>query len=328
MTISRLAAATMVAWWCLVCTPAAEPQARLPTIGFISGSSVSAQTEQYRDAFREALRGLGYVEGRTVAIEYRWADFKYERLPGLADDLVERKVDVLLAVNAPALEATARATKTIPIVTTVLLDPAAAGLVTSLGRPGGNITGLSLVAPEVVGKQVDLLKEVVPALSRLAVLANRANPGTAPQLKAAEEAARTLGVRLHIVEARSAGQLESAFASIARERADAVLVLVDAALANSAERIAALALRHRLPVVYGLPAHARAGGLLAYGVELGDLYRRAATYVDKILKGARPADLPVEQPTKFELVVNMKTAKALGVSMPPTVLLRADTVIE
>ena len=306
----------------------AQPTGKVPRVGFLSGNTASSQAARYRDAFRDGLRERGYVEGRNIAIEYRWADMKYERLSDLAADLIAQKVDVIMAVNAPALEAAAGATKEIPIVTTVLFDPAAAGLVVSLARPGGNITGLSLVAPEILGKQMELLRQVVPTLSRIAVLGNPANPGTAAQLRAAEPAAQALGLRQQILEARSAGDFDRAFAMMKRERAEALLVLIDAMFASSAERIATLAARSRLPAVYGLPLHAVAGGLIAYGAELGDLYRRAALYVDKILKGAKPADLPIEQPTTFELVINLKTAKALGLTISPSLLQRADQVIE
>ncbi len=210
----------------------------------------------------------------------------------------------------------------------IVIDPIATGFVTSLARPGGNITGLSIMAPELVGKQLELLKEVVPKVSRVAVLWNPANAGNAPQLREAQGAARALGVRLQPLEARDPKEIDSAFAAMTKERAGALIVLVDSTLNDHRTRIAALAAKSRLPAVYGVREHSEAGGLMSYGASLPDLWRRAATYVDKILKGAKPADLPVEQPTRFELVINLKTAKALGLTFPQSILIRADQVIQ
>ncbi len=307
----------------------AQPPAKVPRIGFLSPSSPSDPRSQRRlEAFRRGLRELGYVERQNIDIEYRWAEAKYDRLPDLAAELVRLRVDIIVAAAVPAIQAAKEATRTIPIVMAIVIDPVATGLVASLARPGGNITGLSIMAPELVGKQLELLKEVVPKVSRVAVLWNPTNAGSPPQLREAEVAARALGVRLQPLEARDPTEIDSAFAAMAKERAGALIVLVDSTLGDHRARIAALATRSRLPSMYGITEHAEAGGLMAYGPSLRDSFRRAATYVDKILKGAKPADLPVEQPTKFELVINLKTAKALGLTIPQSILIRADHVIQ
>ncbi len=308
---------------------AAQQPAKVPRVGFLSPTSPSDPARQRGlAAFRQGLRELGYVEGHNIAIESRWADDKYNRLPDLAADLVRLKVDVIVAAAVPAIRAAKETTRTIPIVMAVVVDPVATGLVASLARPGGNVTGLSMMAPELVGKQMELLKEVVPKVSRMALLWNPANPGNLPQLQEAEVAARALGVRVQPLEARDPKEIDSAFAAMTRDRAGALMVLVDAMLVTQRTQIAGLAAKRRLPAVYGLRDHAEAGGLMSYGPHLPDLYRRAATYVDKILKGAKPAELPVEQPTRFELVVNLKTAKALGLTFPPSILIRADQLIQ
>ena len=302
---------------------------KVPRVGYLAASSRSdPQVQRNLDAFRQGLRDLGYVEGQNIAIEHRFAEGKWERLPDLAAELVSLKVDLIVALVTPAVRAAKLATGTIPIVMMGVIDPIATGFVASLARPGGNITGLSMMAPELVGKQMQLLKELVPKVSRVAVLWNPANPGNAPQLREAEVAARALRVQLQPLEAREPSEIDSAFAEMTRKRAGALIVLVDTMLSAHRTRVADLAVKNRLPAVYGVRAHAEAGGLMAYGVNLADLSKRAATYVDKILKGAKPADLPVEQPTRFELVVNLKTAKALGLTIPQSVLLRADQVIE
>jgi putative ABC transport system substrate-binding protein len=303
----------------------AEQPRKIPRIGFLSAASVSG--DPYRlDAFRQSLRELGYVEGQNVAIESRWAEGKYDRLPALAAELVRLKVDVIVTYGPPAIQAAKQATGTIPIVMAGIIDPT--GFVASLARPGGNITGVSLMAPELVGKQLQILKEVVPTVSRVALLGNPDNAGTAPQVRHAQDAARALGVRLQPLDARGPGEIDSAFAAMAREQAGALIVLVDVMFNVYRTRIAELAAKSRLPSVYGLAQHVEAGGLMSYGGNINDRLRGAATYVDKILKGAKPADLPVEQPTKFELVVNMKTAKMLGIRIPRSILARADRVIE
>jgi putative ABC transport system substrate-binding protein len=298
-------------------------------IGFLSPSSLSDPRTQRRfEAFRQGLREVGYVEGQNIAIESRWAEGKYDRLPGLAAELVGLKVDVIVTYAPPAIRAAKEATATIPIVMGAIIDPIATGFVASLARPGGNITGLSLMSPELVGKQLQLLKEVVPKVSRVAVLGNPANAGTAPQLRDAEVAARALGVQLQPLEARDPKEIDSAFAAISRERAGALIVLLDVMLNDHRTRIAGLAAKHRLPTVAGLTEYAEAGGLMSYAANFLDLHRRAATYVDKILKGRKPADLPVEQPMRFELVINLKTAKALGLTFPQSILVRADQVTQ
>jgi len=310
-------------------TATAQPPEKVPRVGYLSPGSPSEPFRQRRfEAFRQGLRELGYVEGQNIAIESRWAEGKYDRYPALAADLVRLKVDVIVAVGGRASEVAKHATRTIPIVMSVVIDPLGSGLVASLARPGGNVTGISLMTPDLVGKQLEVLKEVVPKVSRVALLWNPANPGSAPQLREAEAAARALGVRLQILEARDPQEIDSAFAAMTRGRAAALVVLADAILLNQRRQIAELAAERRLPAVYGPSEHAEAGGLMAYSANLLDLERRAATYVDKILKGAKPADLPVQQPTKFELVINLKTAKALGLTIPPSLLLRADQVIE
>ena len=298
---------------------------RVHRVGYLAAGS---DANSYVGAFREGLRELGYSEGRNVEIVYRWSEGKYELLPTLSAELVNLGVDVIVAVNAPAAQAVKQATKTIPIVITVLVDPVAAGLVGSLARPGGNITGLTFVAPDLVGKQLELLKAVVPAMVRVAVLGNPENPGTVPQMREAKGAAQLLGMQLQAAEARSPSEVSTAFARIMTTRAEGVLVLVDAMLGSQRDRIAYFAAKGRLPVVSGLTRDAEAGSLLGYGANRVHVHHRVALYVDKILKGAKPGDMPIEQPTKFELVINLKTAKALGLTIPPSLLLRADQVIE
>ena len=283
------------------------------------------------EAFRQGLRDLGYTEGRNVVIEYRYSAGKSEQLPALAAELVALKVDVIVAANTPAALAAKRATRTIPIVCPAFPDPVATGLVTSFARPGGNVTGLSFFGPELVGKRMELLKQAMPGISRVAVLlvpTDVAEGQGEATLKAAEVAARRLGVRLQIVEARGPGDIDRAFSDMTKERADALTLLGGRMLFEERGRVVKLAAKKRLPAVYGLKEYVDVGGLMAYGPNVQDLFRRAATYVDKILRGAKPADLPVEQPTKFELVINLKTAKALGLTIPPSLLARADQVIE
>ena len=307
----------------------AQRAASLPRIGFLAPGSLSdPRFPRFVQAFRQGLSELGYVEGQNIAIEFRWAEGKYDRLPGLAVELVRLKVNVIVAGGSPAVLAAKHATETIPIVMVGTADPVATGFVASLARPGGNITGLSLITPELVGKQLEILKEVLPKVSRVVLLGNPANPHYAPHVQHAQGAARALGVRLQPLEARSPNEIEHAFAATTTERADAVIVVGDTVFMDHRTRIADLAERHRLPTVSGASEYAEAGGLLAYGPSISDGVRRAATYVDKILKGAKAADLPVEQPTTFELVINLKTAKALRLTIPQAVLQRADRVIE
>jgi putative ABC transport system substrate-binding protein len=304
----------------------AQAPAKVPRIGFLSPLSLTADTRL--EAFLQGLRELGYVDGQTVAIEFRFAEGKPVGLAALAAELVRLKVDVIVATAQAATEAAKRATGTIPIVFAVVGDPVAVGLVASLARPGGNITGLASVAPEVVGKQLELLKEVAPRISRVAILQNPGNPGHPVVLRQAEAAARALGMQLDVFHARTPGEIDAAFAAMRSQRAGGVLVARDALVLAQRAQIAALAAKARLPAMYGFRENAEAGGLMAYGANVSAMYRRAATYVDKILKGAKPADLPVEQPTTFELVINLKTANALGLTIPPSLLARADQVIQ
>jgi ABC-type uncharacterized transport system substrate-binding protein len=307
----------------------AQPPNTSFRVGFLSPlSSSGPQSATILGTLRQALRDLGYVEGQNLAIEVRWAEGKYDRLLGLATELVRLKVDVIVTYTAPAIQAVKQATRTIPIVMGGVIDPVTPGFVASLARPGGNITGLSIMAPEVVGKQLEILKEVVPRVTRVALLGNPANPGHAPQLERAHEAARSLKIELRLLEARKPSDIDSVFTAMARERAGGIIVLVDAMLETQETRIIELAARQKLPSVYGLKHFVEAGGLIFYGASGTDSFRHAAVYVDKILRGAKPADLPVEQPTKFELVINLKTAKALGLTIPPPLLLRADQVLE
>jgi len=307
----------------------AQQAASLPRIGFLAPGSLSEpRFPRFLQTFRQGLRELGYVEGQNITIEFRWAEGMFDRLPGLAAELVQLKVNVIVAGGAPAAHAAKQATETIPIVMVNVADPVATGLVASLARPGGNITGLSLMLPALVGKQLEMLKEVVPRVSRVALLGNPANPNNASQVRHAQDAARALGVQLQPLEARDLSEIDKAFAVITTERAGVVIVLGDTILLNHRTRIFNHAARRRLPTVSGGSEYAEAGSLLAYGPSLTDGNRRAATYVDKILKGTKPADLPIEQPTTFELVINLKTAKGLGLTIPPAVLQRADRVIQ
>jgi putative ABC transport system substrate-binding protein len=310
-------------------TAVAQPQEKVSRIGYLSpGSSSNPARLRRLEAFRQGLRELGYVEGRNIAIEARWAEGKYDQYAVLTADLVRLKVDVIVVVGGVAARAAQRVTTTVPIVMTVVIDPLGIGLVTSLARPGGNVTGLSMMSPELIGKQLEVLKEVAPKVSRVALLRNPDNPGSVPQLREAEAAARALGMRLQILEARGSQEIDSAFAAMTRERAGALVVLTDSIFTNQARQIAELATKGRLPAVYGLREHVEAGGLMVYAASPLDMERRAATFVDKILKGAKPADLPIEQPSKFELVINVKTAKALGLTIPDSLLRRADELIQ
>jgi putative ABC transport system substrate-binding protein len=307
----------------------AQPTKHVPRVGYLSiGSSADPARLRRFEAFRHGLRALGYVEGQTIALEPRWAEGMYERYPALAADLVRLPVDVIVAVGGAATQAVQHATGTIPIVMSVVNDPVGSGLVPNLARPGGNVTGLSLMAPDLVGKQFEVLKEVVPQVSRVALLWNPANPASASQLREAEAAARAVGVQLQTLEVRRPQEIESAFGAMTQEQAEALVVLTDSIFTNQARQIAELVAQRRLPTIDGMREHAEAGGLLVYSANLLDLERRAVLYVDKILKGAKPGDLPVEQPTTFQLIINLKTAEALGLTIPPTLLFRADEVIK
>jgi putative ABC transport system substrate-binding protein len=283
------------------------------------------------ESFRRGLQELGYVEGRNVAIEYRWSDGRNERFPELAADLVRLNVDVVVTWGTPATQAARRATTTIPSVMAATPEPVAAGLVASLARPGGNVTGLAAHNPELEGKRMELLKEVVPGLARVALLGVRTRGTLYPAfVNEAQTAARRLRVQILPVEMPSFGDadLKAAFATMTKERADALMVLLSTVAVHRRAEIAALAAKHRLPAIYLHTEHVHAGGLMAYGPNYHDLFRRAASYVDRIFKGAKPADLPVERSSRFDLVLNLKTARALGLTIPPTLLLRADHVIE
>jgi ABC-type uncharacterized transport system substrate-binding protein len=305
----------------------AGPMPRVGWLSLFSGSDPAARRAV--DLFRQALRELGYVEGQSVAIEYRWAEGKSERLLDLAAELARMKVDVIVTNGGvPPAQAAERATKAIPIVFSGTVDPVAAELVASLARPGGNITGPSFISDQLIGKGLELLREVVPTVTRVAALWNPSNPGNIHQLRGAEAAAAASGVRLLSVEARGRAEIDRAFVAMAREGAGALLVLMDGIFYDQRERIAALAAKNRLPAVYGFSVFAEAGGLMSYAASRSDSYRQTAVYVDKILKGAKPSELPVELPTKFELVINVKTAKALGLTIPPSLLARADQIIE
>jgi len=317
----------------LVAAPlAAEAQqaVKIARIGFLT-PNMAASPPHVREAFLQGLRDLGYVEGRNVVIEYRDAEGKSERFPALAAELVALKVDVIVAPGTPAALAAKQATRTLPIVFPIAGDPVTSGLVTSLARPGGNVTGLSILDPDLVGKCLEQLKQAVPGVSGVAVLWQPGGLGERTDkdmLKGAEVAARALGVRLQFVEARGPADFDRAFSEMTRARAGALTVLPSTMFLHERRRLVDLAARNRLPAVYPWREAVDAGGLMAYGANIADLFRRAATYVDKILKGAKPADLPVEQLTKFELVINLKTAKALGLTIPQSVLGRADQVIE
>jgi putative ABC transport system substrate-binding protein len=304
----------------------AQQPTKVPRIGFLSSLSPAAVSGRV-EAFRQGLRELGYVEGKNIVTEYRWAEGKIERLPDLAAELVRLKVDVIVT-GGPAVNRSAKeATVTIPIVLGFDNDPVGNGFVASLARPGGNITGLSTHYPEISGKQVELLKEIVPKLSRVAVFGNSIQPGNPQALKETEFAGGALGVQLQYLDIQSLNDIETAFREASKGRADAVLVLGNVVVTSHPKQFAELAAKSRLAAVYWSPEFVEAGGLMAYSVSITDLFRRAATYVDKILKGAKPADLPVEQPTKFEFVINLKAAKQIGLTIPPNVLARADRVI-
>ena len=302
---------------------AAEAQSprKVHRIGFLWNSSPSL-THHLLEAFRHGLHERGYVEGEHFTIESRYAEGNPARLPGLAAELVGLQVEVIVTSGAQAIQAVKHATSTIPVVMAVSGDPVETGFVTSLARPGGNLTGLSLVAPELSGKRLELLKEAVPALAHVAVLANPANPITAAQLRETQRAAQALQVQLHLVEVRGPHELDHAFSAIRSVPADALLVLLDPLFMSQRARLVELTATSRLPAMYAFREDAEAGALMAYGPSFPDMFRRAATYVDKILKGAKPADLPVEQPMKFELVINLKTAQALGLTFPPHLLVR------
>ena len=306
----------------------AQDAKKVPRIGFLVPASLSAVSVR-TEAFRRGLRDLGYVEGQNVTIEWRSAEGKLDRLPGLAAELVSLKVDIIVAAGGdPPVRAVKQATHTIPIVMSNASDPVAAGLVASLGRPGENITGLSTAAgPEIYGKHLELLKEIVPKLTRVAILSNPANQFSALALREMEETARAFKFSVQKLDVPNPDEFDTAFAAAIKKHANALLVVEDPMFFGERTRLANLAAKSRLPAIYGILEYVEVGGLMAYAAERTDMFRRAATYVDKIFKGAKPADLPVEQPKKFEFVINLKTAKQIGLIIPPNVLARADRVI-
>jgi putative ABC transport system substrate-binding protein len=306
-------------------TARAQQPAKLPTIGFLGSSTPSAMS-QLVAAFVQRLRELGWIEGRTFAIEYRWAEGRNDRYAEIAAEFVRQKVDVIVTVGAAVLAAK-QATSVIPIVFAAAVDPLGSGFVASLARPGGNITGLSFQATDLAGKRFELLRELVPGLRRLAVLANIGYPAAVREMNEVQTAARTLGVEVATAEIRRADEIAPGIDEF-KGRADALYVVQDPLLFTHRVRINTLAAAARLPTMHGFREYVEAGGVMSYGANFPDLYRRAADFVDKILRGAKPSDLPVEQPTKFDLVINLITAKALGLEVPPTLLARADEVIE
>ncbi len=304
----------------------AQQAGRLPTIGLLVTGTPSTHG-QWVAAFVQRLRELSWVEGRTIAIEYRWAEGRTERLAEIATDFVRLKVDVIVTHSAAPVLAAKQATSVIPIVFAVAVDPLGSGLVANLARPGGNVTGLSVQSADLAGKRLELLRVVVPGLRRLATLANIGNPGNVLEMGEVQAAARTLGLEVAPFEIRRAEDIAPAFEAL-KGRADALYVATDPLLNTNRLRISILALGARLPTMHGFREHVEAGGLISYGANFPDLFRHAGDYVDKILRGAKPADIPVEQPTKFDLIINVTTAKALGLTIPESFLLRADEVIE
>ena len=303
---------------------AAQPPGKVYRIGYLATTPPPAHLW---DALLDGLRERGYSEGQNLVFERRFSEGNAERFPEFAAEMVQLRVDLIIAITTPAALAVKNATKTIPIVMTTAIDPVGAGLVASLARPGGNVTGNAILYPELSTKRLEFLKDVVPGLSRVVVLWNAANPANAAVWQETQAAARALGLLLHAQDVRSAQDFEGAFARTAQAHPEALLVLDDALINMHREHIAEFATREHLPSVFAARESVVAGGLMSYGPSLPDLFRRAATYVDKILKGVKPADLPMEQPMKFELVINLKTAKALEITIPPSVLFQADEVI-
>jgi putative tryptophan/tyrosine transport system substrate-binding protein len=322
----RIISSTLAALLCaLSFSVEAQQQTDLKRIGWLGVRPAASDTG--RELFGLEFRALGYVEGKNIIFEYRSADDKLERLPALADELVRLRVDVLLASLTPAAVAAKNATRTIPIVFHGGFDPIALGLVDSLARPGGNVTGFTGIAPALAGKRLELLKEAVPKLSRIAVMWDPQNPGSAQQWKESQLPARELGLQLHSIEVSSAGKFEAAFKEAINARTSALAVMASPFFYSNQQQLADLAVKNQLPAIYPRPDFVESGGLMSYGADGFEPFRRAALMVDKILKGAKPAELPVEQPTKFELVINLKTAKQIGLMIPPNVLARADKVI-
>jgi putative tryptophan/tyrosine transport system substrate-binding protein len=325
---TKMTVLTLCAMLLAPCFSASDQRpAKVPVIGRLGASSAGGEAARI-EAFRQGLRELGYIEGKTISIEWRHAEGKFDRLPALATELVRLKVDVIVTGGGNATRAVKQATSTIPIVMAQSGDPVVEGFVTSLAQPGGNITGLSRLSPELDGKKLELLKEIVPQLSRVAVFGTSTSGDHARRLKEWERAAGALGIKLQYFDILDPKDYESAFRTTVKERAEAILVQVwGPVLTPHIKKFAELAVKHRLPAMYPDRRHVEAGGLMTYGVSEPDLDRRTAVYVDKILKGRKPADLPVEQPMKFELVINLKAAKQIGLTIPPNALARADRVI-
>jgi len=313
----------------IVFCPSAKAQQPKTTarIGFLGATSSSVEAARI-EAFRDGLRELGYVEGKNTVIEWRWAEGKLERLPMLATELVRLNVDVIVAGGSTSTGAAKKATNKIPIVTAQVNDPVGSGLVASLARPGGNLTGLSTLVPEISGKRLEILKEVLPKLSRVVVLGDSTAPGNAQSLKETELAAKPFDIQIHYQDIVGPKHIETSFGEAAKGRGDAILLLGAPVLISQRTQITNLATKNQVPVIYPQKEYVDVGGLMSYGVSIVDLYRRSATYVDKILKGGNPGEIPVEQPTKFEFIINLKTAKQIGLIVPPNVLARADRVIK
>jgi len=305
----------------------AQQPAKIPRIGFL-GNSTATMEANLIGPLRDGLRELGYEEGRNVIIEFRWADGKYDQFPALVAELLAAKVDVIITAGTPATLAIKKATSMVPLVFIAVGDPVGTGVVPNLGRPGGNITGLSSIAPDLEGKRLELLREVVPKLSHVAFFLNPANAFHTASMRQARVAAQSLGIKLQPMEVNKSEQLDGAFASIVKEKPDALLILADRVFLHNRKRMMEFAIQQRLPSVNAYRELVEAGGLISYGPSYEDMHRRAAVYVDKILKGTKPADLPIEQPTKFTLLINLKTAKTLGLTVPPTLVARADELIE
>jgi ABC-type uncharacterized transport system substrate-binding protein len=304
----------------------AQQPGKQPIIGFLGANTAAAQ-RQWTDAFTQRLRELGWIEGRTVAIEYRWAEGHLERSAEIAAELVRRKVDVIVTHSAEPVLAAKQATSIIPIVFAVAADPLGSGLVASLSRPGGNATGLSVQQTDLAGKRLEILREVLPGFRRLGIMANIGAPGAVLEMREVQAVARTVGLAVATLEIRRTADIASAIDAL-KERADVLYVVNDPLISGNRNRLAILAVGARLPTMHSFREHVEAGGLISYGANFPALFRRAAEYVDKILRGAKPGDLPVEQPTKFDLIINLIAAKALGLAIPPTLLARADEVIE
>jgi len=306
----------------------AQQAGKIYRIGYLAGGS-PAGSLAFVEQFREWLREHGWIEGQNVVIEYRFAEGSFDRLPGLAADLVRLKVDIIAAIPTPAAVAAKNATGTIPIVVMAAVNPLELGLIASVARPGGNLTGIAFsFSTEILGKNLTLLKEAIPTVRHVAVLSNAANPGHTVAIKNVKTAADAIGVQLSLLEVREPNQFDAAFKAMVDGRSEAVLVIADAQFQINRARLAELAAKNRLPSMHGFREYVEAGGLMSYGPSIGASVRRGASFVDRILRGAKPADVPVEQPTKFDLVINMKTARALGLTIPQPLLLRADEVIQ